>query len=187
MGRETNRLIQLVNQLLVLARSDAGALSLNLEQVDLEDLVRERSALMNPLASQKGIELQISKSETGPFLATSDRARTAQVFDNLLDNALRYAPEGSIIQLRLDNLGSSTQCAIVDAGPGIPAEDLIHIFERFYRVEKARDRDSGGAGLGLAIARSLIEAQGGEIFAQSEEGDGTRMVFRLPGAILSEN
>lgn len=187
MSRETGRLIQLVNQLLVLARSDAGALSLHIERIDLEDLARERSTLMNPLASQKGVEFKISSTGPGPFLARADRARTAQVLDNLIDNALRFAPGGSAIQLRLDKQGTSIQCSVADAGPGIPSEDLPHIFERFYRVEKSRDRDSGGAGLGLAIARSLIEAQGGVINVHSGKGKGTRMVFSLPGANLPDN
>ena len=117
----------------------------------------------------------------------ADRARSAQILDNLLDNALRYAPEGSVILFRLENLGRSIQCSVEDAGPGIPAEDLTHIFERFYRVEKSRDRDSGGAGLGLAIARSLAKAQGGVLEAHSNWGNGTRMVFQLPAANLPAN
>lgn len=187
MSRETSRLIQLVNQLLVLTRSDAGALSLNLEPVDLEDLARERSTLMDPLTNQKGINFRIKKIGADSCLANVDRTRTAQVLDNLLDNAIRYAPEGSEILIRLDKAGSFIQCSVEDAGPGIPGEDLPHIFERFYRVEKSRDRDSGGAGLGLAIARSLVEAQGGFIEAQSEIGGGTRVLFRVPGADLPEN
>ena len=187
MSRETSRLIQLVNQLLVLTRSDAGALSLDLEAVDLEELVHERSRLMEPLSLQKEVKLRISQKEDGLCLARADRARTAQVLDNLLDNALRYAPQGSEIQLKVENLGAWIQCTVADRGPGIPAEDLPHIFERFYRVEKSRDRDSGGAGLGLAIARSLVEAQGGSIRAQSDRGKSTRMIFRLPSANLPNN
>jgi len=187
MGRETSRLIQLVNQLLILARSDAGALSLELETVNLEDLAHERARLLKSLADQKGLKFRLSQTGIGPCLARADRARTAQVLDNLLENALRYAPTGSEIQLALKDLGTTIQCSVADDGPGIPAEDLPHIFERFYRVEKSRDRDSGGAGLGLAIARSLVEAQGGRIEAYSKPGGGTRMVFQLPGAHLPAN
>ena len=187
MSRETSRLIQLVNQLLVLTRSDAGALSLNLESVDLENLLHERVTLMEPMAIQREVKLQITTTGNSPYLATADRHRTAQVLDNLLDNALRYAPKGSDIHLRVAHLGAFIECAIEDAGPGIPAEDLPHIFERFYRVEKSRDRDSGGAGLGLAIARSLVEAQGGVIGVQSEPRGGTRMIFQLPGIDLPGN
>jgi signal transduction histidine kinase len=187
MSRETSRLIQLVNQLLILTRSDAGALSLNLVPINLEELVRERTTTMEPLALQKGITIKVTKSGTDPCLATADRARTAQVLDNLLDNALRYAPEGSRILLSLEKSNGMIRCTVEDSGPGIPAEDLSLIFERFYRVEKSRDRESGGAGLGLAIARSLVEAQGGIIEATSKLGEGTRMVFQLPEANLPEN
>lgn len=187
MSRETSRLIQLVNQLLILTRSDAGALALQLETVDLADLAHERASLMETLAAQKGLKFQLSKTGTQPFLARADRARIAQVLDNLLENALRYAPAGSEILLMLEDLGATIQCTVADRGPGIPAGDLPHIFERFYRVEKSRDRDSGGAGLGLAIARSLVEAQGGSIDAHSKEGGGTRMIFQLPRANLPDN
>jgi signal transduction histidine kinase len=180
MSTETSRLIHLVNQLLILARSDAGALSLNLALVDLEELVRKRAKLMEPLAIQQEVSLKVSTSGLGPYRVTADRARTAQIIDNLLDNALRYAPTGSDILIKLESLGQSVRCSVEDSGQGIPAEDLPHIFERFYRVEKSRDRDSGGAGLGLAIARSLVEAQDGIIEAFSKIGDGTRMVFHLP-------
>lgn len=183
MNRETSRLIQLVNQLLVLTRSDAGALGLKFEIFDLEELAAERAAFMKTLAAQKGLKVQLSRTENGPSLVSADRGRTAQVLDNLLDNATRYAPQGSVITLALENRGDWVQCAVTDSGPGIPAEDLPHIFERFYRVEKSRDRDSGGAGLGLAIARSLIEAQGGEIQADSTVGEGTRIAFQLPANI----
>jgi signal transduction histidine kinase len=180
MSRETNRLIQLVNQLLILTRSDSGALSLHIEPVDLEDLVDERFSLFEPLAIQKGVQLQISCLDAGPYLARADRARTAQILDNLLDNALRYAPKESQITLELKKNNGMIQCSVEDSGAGIPSEDLPQIFERFYRVEKSRDRDSGGAGLGLAIARSLVEAQGGMIEAASKMGEGTRIVFQLP-------
>ncbi len=187
MNRETGRLIQLVNQLLLLTRSDAGALSLDLKPVDLDKLTCERTGVMKSLAGQKGVNFRIAKSGVGPWLAIADQARTGQVLDNLLDNALRYAPRESEIIIHLENMGAMIQCTVEDAGPGIPAEDLPHIFERFYRVEKSRDRDSGGAGLGLAIVRSLVEAQGGSIKAFSIAKEGTRMTFRLPAANLSES
>jgi signal transduction histidine kinase len=187
MSRETNRLIQLVNQLLLLTRSDAGALSLNFESLDLQKLATERSTLMESLTNQKSVNVQVSSSREGSLLVRADRFRTAQVLDNLLDNALRYAPPGSTIDIQFNQLGSFVQCSVSDAGPGIPDEDLPHIFERFYRVEKSRDRDSGGAGLGLAIARSLVEAHGGSITARSKQGKGTTMTFQLPTYNLPRN
>jgi signal transduction histidine kinase len=102
------------------------------------------------------------------------------VLDNILDNAIRHAPDGSTITIEFNKDPGIVQCSISDQGPGIPAEHLPYIFERFYRVESARDRDSGGSGLGLAIARSLVEAQGGEIRVESSGGAGTRIIFHLP-------
>jgi len=185
MSRETNRLIQLVNQLLVLTRSDAGALSLQIEPVDLEELARERSALMEALAKHKGVSFNLKAA--GPALVMADRSRTAQVLDNLLDNALRYAPAGSSISLSLEDQTDSVRCSVKDSGVGIPADDLPHIFDRFFRVDKARDRESGGAGLGLAIAKSLIEAQGGKLQAFSEIDQGSELAFWLPRADLPAN
>lgn len=187
MSRETSRLIQLVNQLLLLTRSDAGALSLNRKPFDLGQLAKERLKLLESLAKQKEVKFQVTPAGGGPLRVNADRSRIAQVLDNLLDNALRYAPEESVIHITVENLGASIQVCIEDSGPGIPDEDLPHIFERFYRVEKSRDRDSGGVGLGLAIARSLVEAHGGSIEVQSEIGHGTKMRFQLPVVNLSEN
>ena len=116
-----------------------------------------------------------------------DPHRTAQVLDNLLNNALRYAPRGSNIMISLENSGGEIQCSVSDRGPGISPENLPLIFERFYRVDKSRDRESGGSGLGLAIARALIEAQGGSIQAQSKMGDGTIITFTLPAEKLPGN
>jgi signal transduction histidine kinase len=102
------------------------------------------------------------------------------VLDNLLDNAIRHAPVGTSVTVSLERAGDDVRCSVQDQGPGIPAEALPLIFERFYRVDAARDRASGGAGLGLAIARALITAQGGHIGAQSAPGQGTRITFSLP-------
>jgi signal transduction histidine kinase len=187
MSRETNRLIQLVNQLLLLTRSDAGALTLDRKPLDLEELAKERSEMMEPLANQNGVSLLVSNSQEVSRPVSADQTRIAQVLDNLLDNALRYAPAGSTIKIQLEHHGKWVQCSVSDIGPGIPPMDLPHIFDRFYRVEKSRDRNSGGAGLGLAIAKSLIEAHGGKIEAHSEQGQGTKLVFQLPTADLPMN
>jgi signal transduction histidine kinase len=120
-------------------------------------------------------------------LVMGDPNRTAQVLDNLLNNALRYAPRDSNIMISLENLGGKTQCSVSDRGPGISPEHLPLIFERFYRVDKSRDRESGGSGLGLAIARALIEAQGGSIQAQSKMGEGTTITFTLLAEKLPKN
>jgi signal transduction histidine kinase len=114
--------------------------------------------------------------------ALGDADRLAQVLDNLLDNAIRHAPPGSTVTIGIRQTEHEIQCAVSDRGTGIPAEHLPFIFERFYRAEASRDRHTGGAGLGLAIARALVLAQGGRISAQSVEGEGTAITFRLPCA-----
>ena len=183
MGRETNRLIRLVNDLLVLTRADASALKLDLQPLDLDKLVRARIKILEPLASIRKINLEVigmeSDSKAG-FWVEGDADRLAQVIDNLLDNAIRHAPRDSVVSITLEHLAEEISCTVSDNGAGIPAQHLPFIFERFYRVEASRDRSSGGSGLGLAIARSLILAQGGNIQAESQEGQGTRISFRLP-------
>ena len=180
MSRETNRLIRLVNDLLILTRTDSGAFSLNSAEFNLEELVLERCKSFQPLARHKGVTFQVSRDQSSNGITFGDQARTAQVVDNLLDNALRYAPQDSEISIVFRRENDQIQCSITDQGPGVPADQLELIFERFYRVEKSRDRESGGAGLGLAIARSLIEAQGGSIKAISSRGSGATFTFSLP-------
>jgi signal transduction histidine kinase len=110
----------------------------------------------------------------------ADPDRLSQVLDNLLDNAIRHSPPNSTITVRTTESTNSVECSVSDQGTGIPSEHLPYIFERFYRVDKSRNRKDGGTGLGLAIARALIHAQGGHISAQSSEGKGTTITFWLP-------
>jgi len=187
MNLETNRLIKLVNDLLVLTRSDAGALSLDIQSFDLGKLIQTRCEIMEPLAIQNGIHLEQKKCSDFHPQVMGDPNRTAQVLDNLLNNALRYAPLNSRVIISLEDLGSQIQCSVSDRGQGISPKHLPRIFERFYRVDKSRDRESGGSGLGLAIARALIEAQGGSIQALSKVGVGTTITFSLPAGKLPIN
>lgn len=185
MHQETDRLIRLVNDLLVLTRADAKALKLDIKPLDLEALARSRCAVLAPLASKHQVKLTVAGSDTeehAGYCVLGDADRVAQVLENLLENAIRHAPRDSTITISLQNTGCEIQCAITDRGPGIPPEHLPFVFERFYRVEASRDRQRGGAGLGLAIARSLVEAQGGHITAQSVEGQGTTITFWLPAS-----
>jgi len=115
-----------------------------------------------------------------PACVLADADRLAQVLDNLLDNALRYSPEGSAIELAVFPAEGSWACSIRDQGSGIPPRHLPFVFERFYRVDASRNRSTGGTGLGLAIARSLVLAQGGTITVESDEGKGTVLTFLLP-------
>jgi len=186
MHRETDRLIRLVNDLLVLTRADAGSLRLNLQAVDLCELAFARGEHLAGLAAQNGVKILVS----GPAIARAraDPDRVAQVLDNILDNALRYSPRGSTVQVLVAVREGSVFCEVSDAGPGIPAQHLPFVFERFYRADSSRDRKSGGAGLGLAIVKSLVTAMGGNVSASSVEGQGAKLYFSLPAATqLPEN
>jgi signal transduction histidine kinase len=183
MQRETDRLIRLVNDLLALTRADAGTLNLNLQPLDLGELARARCEHLAPLAAQRRVNLSVTVGEsTSPPCVLGDADRLSQVLDNLLDNAIRYSPEGSTVTVGVCQQGGECECAVSDCGPGIPEKHLPFIFERFYRADASRNRHTGGAGLGLAIAHALIQAQGGWISAESTEGNGTTIRFALPCA-----
>ncbi len=192
MSRETERLIRLVNDLLVLTRADAGALNLRHCPIDLEELACSRCSNLEHAARQRQVSLRVVTTPqpgggaAGPVLADADRI--AQVLDNLLDNAIRYSPPGSEVTVTLTRETDRMACSVADAGPGIPARHLPFIFERFYRAETARGRETssvhrdgeGGSGLGLAIVRGLVQAHGGGVVANSIEGKGTTITFWLP-------
>jgi signal transduction histidine kinase len=192
MARETERLIRLVNQLLVLTRADAGSLQLNRQPLDLAELLRSRCDVFSGLATRHRITLRdkVDCHTSGSLQSASavyaDSDRLSQVIDNLLDNAIRHSPENSTITIALQQTEDGIECSVSDHGSGIPAQHLPFIFERFYRVDASRNRRDGGTGLGLAIARALVNAQGGNIRAQSTEGQGTTITFWLPkGTIVS--
>jgi signal transduction histidine kinase len=186
MNHETERLIRLVNDLLVLTRADAGALNLQLHPLDLAELARSRCEQLEAAAGKRQVQLRVADDQPttleDAFMVMADADRAAQVIDNLLNNAIRYAPEGSEVTVTLNHEGSHVACQVADRGPGIPAEHLPLIFERFYRADTARGRGDGGSGLGLAIVRSLVLAQGGRVSASSTVGQGTTVTFWLPAA-----
>ena len=178
MQRETNRLIRLVNDLLVLTRADAGALNLTIERIDLVELARSRCENLATLAAPRRVMLDVEAQDQA--IVRGDADRLSQVLDNLLDNAIRHAPEGSTVTVTIKREGSEILCAVDDRGPGIPAGHLPFIFERFYRVDTSRSRHTGGSGLGLAIVHSLVSAHKGHIAIDSVEGQGTTITFWLP-------
>jgi signal transduction histidine kinase len=178
MQAETTRLIRLVNDLLVLTRADAGALNLKIDVVELGDLARARCQRLSALAEPRRVALVVEGREQAKVRADADRL--TQVLDNLLDNAIRHAPDGSRVCVLIQKEGTEIRCAVSDQGGGIPAQHLPFIFERFYRVEPSRNRQAGGSGLGLAIVKSLVFAQGGRIEVESPEGAGATFTFWLP-------
>ncbi len=178
MQQETDRLIRLVNNLLILTRADAGMLKLDIKPLDLSELCRQRRDQFAGMAEKQNIRLVVNNGKPCPV--SGDVDRLTQVLDNLLNNALRYSPNGSVIRIDITTREKMCRCAIRDAGPGIPAEHLPRIFDRFYRVESSRSKRGSEAGLGLAIVRALIEAHGGEVFVESQTGEGTTVGFSLP-------
>ena len=136
-------------------------------------------ATLRTRAGQAGLSLTLEPGPAVPVLA--DRLRIDQVIANLLDNALKYTERGGV-QVRLGHAGSRVWCEVEDSGSGIPPEDVPRIFERFYRVDKARSRALGGTGLGLAIVKHLVQGMGGDISVQSRLGEGSSFSFTLPRA-----
>jgi signal transduction histidine kinase len=178
--RESERLSQLIDDLFALSTAEAGALPLTLEPVALSELVQEMGASLQPIARrERQITIAIS-APAGLPPARADRQRVVQILGNLVRNALRHTPQGGLIALRVERQGEWMAVSVEDTGEGIPLEHLPHIFERFYRGDEGRDRASGGAGLGLAIVRELVEAMGGQVSVESQVGQGSRFSFHLP-------
>ncbi len=175
---QVDRLASLVGQLLDQARAESGQLKLNLRDIDLEEVARPILATFEPEASNKGVHLELRAFR--PVRVEADPDRLAQVFVNLIDNALRHTNAGGNVNVELDAHGNDAILRVRDTGVGIPYRDLPHIFERFYVVDRSRTRESSGAGLGLAIVKGIVEAHGGSISTESMLGAGTAFTVRLP-------
>lgn len=175
---EVKHMSRMVEDLLTLARADMGALELRKEVVDLGGLVREVWEEVRLWAEDKGVELLFQ--EDGEARIMGDRGRLRQLALNLIDNAIKYTPSGGRVELRVVRDGDEVTFSVADTGEGIPPEDLQRIFERFYRVDKARSRQRGGTGLGLSICKWIAEAHGGRISAESELGRGSKFHVFLP-------
>jgi two-component system OmpR family sensor kinase len=186
---ETDRMTNLVDSLLDLARIESGQVVMAREPVPLAPLLEECAEKMAPRTRQAGVQLEVAAE--GDLVVSGDRDRLAQVISNLLDNALKHTPSGGRINLaaslvtqpqskRGAHQDAHVEITVSDTGEGIPPEDLSRIFERFYRGDKSRGKGSKGAGLGLAIAREIVRAHGGEIRAESLVGLGTRFTVTLP-------
>jgi heavy metal sensor kinase len=179
----TRRMTALVEGLLTLARADAGKLELRRQPVDLRHVVEEGVALFEPLAEGRGVSLAASLA---PANVTGDPDRLGQVLTNLLSNAVQYNRPGGAVRVELGVAAAEAVLSVSDTGCGIPEGDRPHIFERFYRVDKARSRASGGNGLGLAICKSIVEAHGGTIGFETKPGQGSTFWVRLPCATAAE-
>lgn len=176
--QEAGRLTRLVGGLLLLAQAESGKLSLSLKQLELDTLLLEVFHEMRVLAGNK---VHVKMTDIDQLQVNGDRDRLKQVLLNLIGNAIRYTPQGGDVILSLARVGEQARIIVSDTGPGIPAEDLPYIFERFYRAEKSRTRSQvGGFGLGLSISQWIVENHGGAIKVESKEGQGTTFAIWLP-------
>jgi signal transduction histidine kinase len=174
---EADRLVRLSRSLDALAEGDAAGAPPELEAVDLAVAIRSAVELAQPAVDRAGLQLSVSVPDRLPARANPDHL--AQVLANLLSNAVRYTPAGGSVMVRAERRPGDLLVSVVNTSEPIPAADLEHVFERFYRVEKSRDRARGGAGIGLAIVKQLVEAAGGRVGAESADGQ-TRFWFSLP-------
>jgi len=172
---ESDRMTRMVGDLLLLAQADAGQ-TVRHERVELDTLMLEVYRQMRPMA--EGIELSISEEDQAVVMGDTDRLK--QLLLNLVDNARKYTPKGGKVTLGLRREAGWAVLTVADTGMGIPTQDLPHIFERFYRVDKARSRAAGGAGLGLSIVQWIVQAHSGKIDVQSKPNQGTTFIVRLP-------
>ena len=176
--QEAGRLTRLVGGLLLLAQAESGSVSLNMKPVELDTLLLDVFQEMKVLAGEK-VELQLT--EIDQVQVNGDRDRLKQVLLNLVGNAIQYTPQDGNVFMSLGKVAEQARLIIRDTGPGIPAEDLPHIFERFYRAEKSRTRGkTTGFGLGLSIAHWIVEKHGGRIEVDSKDGQGTTFCIWLP-------
>lgn len=176
---EAQRLNRQIDDLRTLTLADAGELSLTRRLSSPGAMLERAAAAHAPQAAQKGISLELDVAPDLPEIDV-DPDRMAQVISNLLDNALRYTPSGQQVRLSAVKVEKAVRLVIQDSGPGIAAEQLARVFDRFYRADRSRRRDEGGSGLGLAIAKSLVLRHQGRIWAESQPGQGSTFTVELP-------
>jgi signal transduction histidine kinase len=177
--RDVHSLSALIDDLFQMAQLNTGGFPLNIESASLADLISDTLESFSELASRQQIKLDGTiDSNVDPV--QMDTQRIGRVLNNLIGNALRHTPSQGEVKVIATRTTSGVEVTISDSGEGIRAEDLPHIFESFYRGEKSRSRSTGGAGLGLAISRGIIEAHGGAIHVKSETGRGSQFIFNIP-------
>ncbi|HKY50586.1 MAG TPA: ATP-binding protein [Candidatus Limnocylindria bacterium] len=175
--RAAERMRRVVERLLALARADADDMALQRASVALTPVVSDALGIVRPLAEQKAVTIE---TRLDSATVAGDRDRLTDLATNLVSNAIRYNHDGGRVSVEVWPDGDEACIRVTDTGTGISAEDLPRIFERFYRADRARAADSGGAGLGLAIAKRIVEAHGGTIACKSTPGRGTEVLVRLP-------
>lgn len=177
--RDVMSLSALIDDLFQMSQLDAGGFPLNLDRSSLRDLVSDTLESFSELAYRESIRLEGQvDADVDPVMM--DTQAIGRVLNNLISNALRHTPAGGEVHLFARRTGSSVEVSVRDSGEGIHPRDIPHIFDRFYRGEKSRNRGTGGAGLGLAIARGIVRAHGGDILVESKPGKGTQFTFTIP-------
>lgn len=177
-NKEIDRLSGIISDLLTLVNFDSGGIKLKSGDVRLSNVVQEQTRRLLPLAREHGIEMDCVVKD--PCDTAGDATKLQQVFYNVIDNAIKYTPRGGKVSIEVSRTGKKAVVKVADTGIGIPEADLPHIFERFYRVDKARSRETGGTGLGLSIVKQILMMHGGDIAATSKEGAGTTFTIELP-------
>jgi heavy metal sensor kinase len=172
-----DQLNRMINDLILLSKFDSSQVELNMASLRLDLLVQDMGNLFRILAEQKGIDLQMGKGQEVTIMG--DKVRLQQLFTNLIDNAIKYTPEGSI-RITVERDGENAVVQVVDTGIGIPREEQEKIFKRFYRVDKSRSKESGGVGLGLSIAEWIAHAHRGRIEVESELNQGSTFTVYFP-------
>ncbi len=179
-GEQAGRLHALILDLLSLARIETGAENLFPVELPLEKAVRDCLERHQERANGRGQRLELVPPSNGPAAARADEEAVREILDNLVDNALKYTPDGGTIRLRWWAEADTCCLEVRDTGIGIPENELPRVFERFYRVDKARSRELGGTGLGLSIVKHLAQAMQGSVRAASDVGKGTTFTVTLP-------
>jgi len=179
--KHTNRLNSLLQDLLALSRLESGNPGLRCEPSDLPALIESLMEDFQRRAASTGHQVAVA-IDPGITRIMIDPLKISQVWENLVDNAFKYTPKGSRIEMAARPRDGGIECSVSDNGPGIPKDDVPHLFERFYRVDKGRSRETGGTGLGLSIVKHIVHLHGGRVWVESEQGRGSSFFFFLPGA-----
>jgi len=177
-NKEIDRLNSVINDLLTLVSMDSGEMRVNMKNASLSDLLNETMRRLQPLARERGIEMSAAIAQG--VMVNCDSMKLTQVFYNLMDNAIKYTGRGGMVKIELVKKDKKAVAKVTDTGIGIPKEDQKHIFDRFYRVDKARSRETGGTGLGLSIVKQVVLLHGGDITVSSEEEKGSTFTVELP-------
>lgn len=178
MNHEIDRLTGIITDLLTLTQMDNKRMELHSAMTDLSALTEETLHLLTPMAEQRHMELR--RDIQSGVMGLVDSSKIGQVLYNLIENAIKYTPDGGKVSVSMRTSGGQVEWRFKDNGVGISEKDQAHIFERFYRVDKARSRETGGTGLGLSIVRQMLQLHGGEVAVISEPGKGSTFIATLP-------